>query len=243
MIERKNILKLHAIISKEDKSMSNGMRNTSSNPLTDEEIMFVKKEIKRIEADENIFIFNDPEHMKESTCYNFEEDRVYVTRNVFPDEKYASTHPRDTMSVGAVLAHEYYGHRTYREEYLEDLKNGEEYHTTPLWQDECRASLTAAHDAPGLTDIDRRDLVLDAVYRAKEFGQLIEMNDFMKEVVYGYSSSERKIDGDFRNPTYVSETGEERNKGERENKYKMSKVRRITGTQNDTAWGKNNCFV
>ena len=64
---------------------------------------------------------------------------------------------------------------------------------------------------PGLTEIDKRDLVLDAIYRAKEFGQLIEMNDFMKEAVYGYSSNERKITRDVEQPKYVSEEGQERN--------------------------------
>lgn len=83
------------------------------------------------------------------------------------------------MSVGAVLAHEYYGHRTYRSEYLSDMEHGKGYHAIPLWQDECRASITAARTAPNLTEKDRSDLVLDAVYRAKEFGHLIEMDDFM----------------------------------------------------------------
>lgn len=185
--------------------MSNGMRNTSRTPLTEDEILFIKSEIQRIEADESVFVFNDPDHMMDSTCYNFEEDIVYVTRNVFPDVKYASAHPRDTMSVGAVLAHEYYGHRPNRQEYLTDWEKGKDFHTTPIWQDECRASLTAAQIAPGLTEIDRRDLVLDAVFRAKEYGQLIEMNDFMKEAVYGYGKNERSIARKVAAPVYVSE--------------------------------------
>lgn len=203
-------IKMHAISPTDDKNMANGMRNTSGVPLTEKEIEFVKSEIKRIQADESVFVFNDPEHYKDSTCYNFEEDKVYVTRNVFPDELYGSAHPRDTMSVGAVLAHEYYGHRHYREEYLSDWEKGKDYHTTTLWQDECRASLTAAQIAPGLTEIDKRDLVLDAVFRAKEYGQLIEMNDFMKETVYGYNSNERKITHDIEQPKYVSEESQKR---------------------------------
>ncbi len=204
-------ISLHAITSIDDKKMANGMRNTSGTPLTEQEIDYVKAEIKRIQADERVFVFNDSDHLRDSTCYNFEEDIVYVTRNVFPDELYASAHPRDTMSVGAVLAHEYYGHRHYRQEYLSDWEKGKDYHTTPLWQDECRASLTAAQISPGLTEIDKRDLVLDAVFRAKEFGQLIKMNDFMKEAVYGYSSNERKITRGIEQPKYVSEEGQERN--------------------------------
>ncbi|MBO6113406.1 MAG: hypothetical protein J6P45_10205 [Lachnospiraceae bacterium] len=231
--EKKNIIHLHAITDNEDKNMANGMRNTKGTPLNDRETEYVKSEIRRIQADEKVFVFNDPEHMHDSTCYNFEDDKVYVTRNVFPDEMYASAHPRDTMSVGAVLAHEYYGHRHYRQEYLSDWEKGKDYHTTPLWQDECRASLTAAQITPGLTEIDKRDLVLDAVYRAKEFGQLIEMNDFMKEAVYGYNSNERKITRDIEQPHYVSEDSQERNPDNGVHECKMSKVRRITRDYDD----------
>jgi len=165
-------------------------------------------EIKRIQADESVFIFNDPDHIKESTCYNFGLDKVFVTRNVFPDVKYGSSHPRDTMSIGAVLAHEYYGHRPNRDEYLSDWEKGPDYHTIPIWEDECRASLMAAQTTPGLTGYDRRDLVLDAIYRAKEYGQLIEMNDFMREVVYGYGKIERQITGEFEYPVFISDEGE-----------------------------------
>lgn len=228
-----NTIRLHAITSGDDKNMANGMRNTSGTPLTESEIEFVKSEIRRIGADESVFVFNDPDHLRDSTCYNFEDDKVYVTRNVFPDELYASAHPRDTMSVGAVLAHEYYGHRHYRQEYLSDWKKGKDYHTIPLWQDECRASLTAAQTAPGLTEIDKRDLVLDAVYRAKEYGQLIEMNDFMKEAVYGYSSNERKITRDIEQPKYVSEESQERDQTDGIHEHKVSKVRRIARDYDD----------
>lgn len=107
------------------------------------------------------------------------------------------------------MVHEYYGYRPNRGEYLDDWRKGKEYHTIPIWQDECRASLTAAQMAPGLTDIDRRDLVMDAVYRAREYGQLIEMNDFMKEAVYGYGNKERNFTGKIVQPNYVSEESEE----------------------------------
>lgn len=198
------------LITANDKDMSNGMRDISGTPLTEEEIAYVKSEIERIDADKSIFVFNDEEHMKISTCYNFVEDKIYVTRNVFPDEKYGSTHPRDLMSVGAVLAHEYYGHRFYREEYFNDLKKDINYHTTPLWQDECRASITAAKRAPGLTDRDKSNLVMDAVYRAKEFGHLIEMDDFMREVLYGYTCGEKAITNRITAINYVSEKSQER---------------------------------
>lgn len=211
-----------------DKDMANGRRNNSGTELTEEEISLVKKEIQRIEADESLFVFNDPGHIKDSTCYNFDEDVVYVTKNVLPDEKYPSSHPRDTMSIGAVLSHEYYGHRTYRKEYLDDWKKGNTYHSIPLWQDECRASLTAAQIAPGLTDIDRRDLVLDAVYRAEEYGQRLEMTDFIKEAIYGYSTSERKLTGVIEQPHYVSEKSQNGDQGVGENQYTVSSMRRCS---------------
>ncbi len=226
-------IKLHAITSADNKNMANGMRNTSGTPLSDTEIEFVRSEIRRIQSDESVFVFNDPDHLHDSTCYNFEDDRIYVTRNVFPDELYASAHPRDTMSVGAVLAHEYYGHRHYRQEYLSDWEKGKDYHTTPLWQDECRASLTAAQIAPGLTEMDKRDLVLDAVYRAREFGQLIEMNDFMKEAVYGYNSKERKITKNIEQPRYISEESKERNTTAGIYERKVSKVRHVARDYDD----------
>ena len=176
-----------------DKQMANGQRNTSLLPLTEEEIEFVKKEIVRIgaEKDMDIFVFNDPVYISNpylGTGYNFEKDLIYITKNVFPDDKYGSIHPRDLMSVGAVLAHEYWGHRPYREEYLKDKALSTEehsYHTVPEWEDECRASINASKLAPNLTDAEKISLIMDAIYRAKEYGQYIEMDDYMKGVLYG----------------------------------------------------------
>ena len=79
------------------KKMSNGMRMLGNSPLSPEEIAFVKNEIRLIEADESIFIFNSNKHTK--TCYIAKHDRIYIGRNIFPETKYGSTHPRDLMSV------------------------------------------------------------------------------------------------------------------------------------------------
>lgn len=176
-----------------NKMMANGMRNKSGTPLTEEEIELVKSEIRAIGADEDVFIFNDEEHMKKSTCYNWQNDKIYVTRNIFPDVNSGSIHPRDIMSVRAVLAHEYYGHRPHHDEYESDYKIDKDFHTIPLWQDEQRASLEAAEKCKNLTAMDRRDLVLDVIYRAEEAGHVAEMTDFMKETLYGYSKEERNI--------------------------------------------------
>lgn len=220
-LERNAMIRL---IAKKDKNMSNGMRDMSRTPLTESEIEYVKSEIERIQADENVFIFNDPEHIQGSTCYNYVEDKIYVTRNVFPDLKYGSAHPRDVMSVGAVLSHEYYGHRTYRNEYISDREKGIDYHTTEEWQDECRASITAAKSSPGLTQKDKADLVMDAVYRADEYNHYIEMDSFMKEVVYGYTDGEKNITYDIGRINYVSKTSQERNETDWDNNSKMPEV-------------------
>ena len=80
------------------KSMSQGMRDNSKTKLTSKEISYLRELIREIKADAKIFMFNDEEHVEGSTCYDYVDDVVYVTRNVFPDLIYGSTHPRDIMS-------------------------------------------------------------------------------------------------------------------------------------------------
>lgn len=213
------------------KALANGMRNLSRTPLTDKEIEFIKKEIRIIEADESVFIFNDPNHIAKSTCYNVLEDKIYVTRNIFPDDAYGSTHPRDLMSVRAVLAHEYYGHRVYRDEYLLDISNDVE--TTPYWKDECRASITAAKTTPNLTERDRCNLVQDASYRAKESGNLLIMDDFMKEVTYGYSDGEKGISKEITQLFFISEASQRGAGKVRRNKSNLSEVRKNSKDYDD----------
>lgn len=137
------------------------------------------------------------------------------------------------MSIGAVLAHEYFGHRPYREEYLSDLIQSDEYHTTPIWQDECRASINAAKTAHNLTDRDKSNLVMDAIYRAKEFGHLIEMDDFMKEVVYGYSNGEKGISYNITTINYVSEASQTGTTEKRICERNMSKMSRTSRDYDD----------
>ena len=88
------------------------------------------------------------------------------------------------MSARAVLAHEYYGHRPYRELYLAEIDLGKMAPQT--WVDEFRASYMAAKNAPGLSDDDRRYLILDALERAKEAGISINHNSFIRRVLHGY---------------------------------------------------------
>ena len=105
--------------------------------------------------------------------------------DVLPDAVY-SVHPRDMMSVRAVLAHEYYGHRPNRGTLLQKGS----------WNDEFRASYMASRNAPGISDQDRIFLVLDAMERAKDAGITIRWNSYMRRVVYGgdYQQAEKKTD-------------------------------------------------
>lgn len=130
----------------------------------------------------DIYIFNDKRHVESpylGTGYNQFLDKIFITKNVFPDEKSFSMHPRDRLSVRAVLAHEYYGHRQFRDEYLKDAETG--IITTPQWEDECRASINAALYAPNLTSQERALLLDDALFRAHEYGQELDIHSANNE--------------------------------------------------------------
>ena len=152
------------------RNMPYGLRRNPLIILSDNEIEHLKREIRAIEADESVFVFNQGSH----TCYLDELDIVRVRANVFPDKN--SLHPRDLMSERAVLAHEYYGHRANSGTNL--------FHGA--WNDEFRASYAAAKNTPNLSDSDRRYLILDALERAKSAGVTISYNDFIRSVLHGY---------------------------------------------------------
>lgn len=157
-----------AIMNKRD--MANGLRNNPNLHLTEEQIVSLKGDIRAIGADESVFVFNSGAQ----TSYSDEVDTIFVRGDVFSDPR--STHPRDLMSARAVLAHEYYGHRANKGTKL----------PVGAWNDEFRASYMAARDAPGISDEDRRYLVLDAIDRAKSAGVTITLNEFMRRTVYGF---------------------------------------------------------
>ena len=153
------------------REMAYGLRRSPFHILTDEEIEILKSDIEAIQADESVFVFND--RRVRGTSYIPALDTVAVKGNVFPDMD--SIHPRDLLSTRAVLAHEYYGHRPYRDT---EMSIGD-------WRDEFRASYMAARNSPGLTDEDRRLLILDSAERAKEAGISINYNNYMRGVIYG----------------------------------------------------------
>lgn len=171
-------------VAKEKRSVA-GSRRTSFYELNTDDIDFVSSEIKAIKANVEDFVFNSK--ITRGTCFLASDGKVHIKGNVFPDEY--SSHPRDKLSVRAVLAHEYYGHKPYRKQYLE-----EDNDTSPealnkiaakAWLDEFRASYMAAKNAPNLSEVDRTLLIQDALSRAEEAGVNIKYNNFIRRVLYG----------------------------------------------------------
>lgn len=153
------------------REMANGQRKSAKIALSNEDKEHLLNEINLIKADKGVFVFRDGF----GSGYSDERDIVFVSSNIFPSGD-DSLHPRDLMSERAALAHEYYGHRAYRNT------------TAPKgsWQDEFRASYMAAKSCPNLSDEDRINLILDAIERARESGVSIKYNDFMRRILYGY---------------------------------------------------------
>lgn len=162
-----------------------GNRRSPLYELEEHEIAEIRDEIIAIGANPDDFVFNSK--VTKGTCFLPSDGKVHIRGNILPDE--SSKHPRDRMSVRAVLAHEYYGHRPYREQYIR-----EDNDTSPdainrimarQWADEFRASYMAAKNAPNLSDEDRYLLICDALSRAEEAGVSIKYNDFIRRVLYG----------------------------------------------------------
>ncbi len=84
------------------------------------------------------------------------------------------------MSQRAVLAHEYYGHKHFDDVF------GARNPVPGSWNDEFRASYSAAINTPNLTDMDRIYLMLDALERAKEAGVNIKITKQIRRILYGY---------------------------------------------------------
>lgn len=152
------------------RKMAYGLRKSPKIKLSDNDKSLILNEITAINADPDVFVFRDGF----GSGYSDSRDIIFISSNIFPSND-GSLHPRDLMSERAVLAHEYYGHRTHRGTALEKGS----------WNDEFRASYTAAKICPNLTDEDRRYLILDAIERAKEAGINIRYNDFIRRVLYG----------------------------------------------------------
>ena len=95
------------------------------------------------------------------TSYNQDLDGISIGSNVFPD-LINPTNISDKLSVACVLAHEYYEHRSMREEYLK-----EEIDSTNSAIDEFNASFRAYKNTPNLTEDERNSLFMHAFEIAK----------------------------------------------------------------------------
>lgn len=153
-----------------DREMANGHRRDRSYILTDEDISYVTSEAQAIDIPPEVLNFNSGNQTGFSDFYGV----INIKGDIFPDE--TSTHNRDTLSVRAVLAHEYYGHyKAYPSRY-----------SPGDWRDEFHASYDAAAYTPNLSDIDRGKLMIDAYDRAREAGVVLEYDSTARRLIYGY---------------------------------------------------------
>ncbi|MGN0683549.1 MAG: phage minor capsid protein, partial [Oscillospiraceae bacterium] len=155
----------------DNRNMANGQRRNRSYELTSEDISYVKAEAESIGIPTNVLKFNSGNQ----TGFSDIDENVRIKGDVFPDEN--STNNRDTLSVRAVLAHEYYGH----------YKSHPSPYDVGDWRDEFYASYNAAVNTPNLSDEDRAKLMIDAYDRAKEAGEYLEYDDTARRLIYGYS--------------------------------------------------------
>ena len=153
----------------DNRNMSSGNRRSAYHTLTDDEISSIKEDAKTLNIPQNILRFNEGN----STGFCDWNMIITIRGDVLPDID--STYLRDRLSQRAVLAHEYYGH--YKQ-HPSKFRVGD-------WRDEFRASYRAAIDAPGLSDEERRMLMLDAYDRAKEAGVNVKYNGKARELIYG----------------------------------------------------------
>ena len=161
-----DIIKLRKI---SNRNMSNGMRGSPYHILSEDEINSLKEDAKVLDIPESILRFN----AGSQTGFSDQDVVINIRGDVLPD--LSSSALRDVLSQRAVLAHEYYGH----------YKNHPSAFRVGDWRDEFRASYRAAIDSPGLSDEERRMLMLDAYDRAKEAGIEVRYNKEARRLIYG----------------------------------------------------------
>ena len=135
-----------------------GKRQKVDRKLTSLEKDYIESEIRAIKADRFKYRFD----YGDRTGYFEDHDIVSICLDVFPD--YNSWSHGDLISVRAVLAHEFWGHRYIGVEHPQ-------YAGYPgSAEDESLASSTASRTSPGLRKLDKEQLVRDAVFRLKKHG-------------------------------------------------------------------------
>ncbi|MCL2631510.1 MAG: minor capsid protein [Coriobacteriia bacterium] len=154
-----------------DREMAGGYRTPAHTTLDHDAIERLKQEAISIGIPQDILSFNTGSQ----TGYSEELRLIHVRGDVLPDM--SSNLNRDTMTSRAVLAHEYYGHL---------MHHGSKAQYIPgFWRDEYRASATASVRAPGLTEEERRSLMIDAYERAQEAGYVLSLSRKARKMIYG----------------------------------------------------------
>lgn len=162
-----------------------GLRTLSENVLNESEIAEVVMAAESLEIPAECLVFNDEKSLMgvEGTCYHREDDKIYVTRDVFPDQHKNSTHPRDILTVSSVLAIEYYGRRKY-------LKKNPS--VVCDWRSEVDWVVDTARFAPCLTKLERALVYHYAAVIAEEHGYIIMRDEHMNSIDFGDGTVETK---------------------------------------------------
>ena len=153
--------------------MANGQRRSVFLDLTEKEKDFIIEQAKELKIASKHFEFRQGK----PTVYDDENDIIFIGSDIMPStDKNANN--RDSMTVKAVLAHEFYGHRQFRNTSLPPQN--------PI--DEFRASYYAAVHAPSLSKEERQSLMRDAIDRANAGGIKLSYNNVMREILYGFNT-------------------------------------------------------
>ena len=152
------------------RSFANGLRRDANYVLDNEDIRYVVEQAESIGIPEDVLRFN---HGTQTGVVDLTR-KINVRGDVFPDSR--SSENRDTMTVRAVLAHEYYGHYAH---IGTAFAEGD-------WRDEFRASYRAAIDAPNLSEAERASLMIDAWQRGYDAGVELRITPAYRRIVFGY---------------------------------------------------------
>lgn len=151
------------------RGMAYGQRSPVGHLLTPKEVKEVYKAAEELGIPAKMLRINSGPRTGYSDLYNV----IYIRGDILPDLN--SSMANDRMSIKAVLAHEYYGHKAF---YPSKYEEGD-------WRDEFRASYVAALKAPNLSEAERADLIIDAYDRARNAGFYYEYSKAAKEILYG----------------------------------------------------------
>lgn len=160
-----------------------GLRTLSENELDESEIAEVIKAAESVEIPAEYFVFNDEKSLLgvEGTCYHREDDKIYVTRDVFPDQNELSLHPRNLLSVKSILAIEYYGRRK------NCLDNPSASYD---WRAKVECVTDVSRFAPGLTQYEKMMLIQYVGCIAEEHGYSVINDEYDKSILYGDGTAE-----------------------------------------------------